>query len=468
MGFLSKLKIFVFNIFSVYLICHAHVAFCERAQNDQSKSIRSIIESMSSSAREKTGIAIIDLSSGKEVVSFGGSTPLKPASVLKILPSIVSLQELGPAYTFKTQFLCNNYKAGSISHLYVKGGGDPGLTSEQAFVIAREIRKRGIRSVGGIVLDESRFSEVQKPTGQRAYLTGLSPLAFDYNSVGFRICPDKPGKNALVSVDPWELGIKISGAVKTVSGSNGSASVEKEQAGLSYKLGGTIGASENCAVIYRSFDDPARAFGVLLKRFLIDNGVKVDGEISKGQIPDSAQMIYVHESEPLTRIVQDMNLFSNNFVAGQILFGLGQDVEGNMSKDVGLRVLSGFLATLGFQKDEYNIVDASGLSHENRISARIITELLRIGYQSAEFGPEFVSSLPVAERSGTLKKRSFKADSVVVRAKTGTIDGVSSLAGYVFQPRGKVYAFAILQNGSGSKAEAVKLENELIAAIPGM
>ena len=132
----------------------------------------------------------------------------------------MALQELGPDYTFKTGLFGEGFKAGHLKRLYVKGGGDPALTTEKAFSIARELRLRGVKKIDELALDDSLFLEQQVAAGQRAYETGSSALAFNYNSVDFRICPRSSSENALVTVEPWEAGLTITGQVKTVAGAS--------------------------------------------------------------------------------------------------------------------------------------------------------------------------------------------------------------------------------------------------------
>ena len=124
-----------------------------------------------------------------------------------------------------------------------------------------------------------------------------------------------------------------------------------------------------------------------------------------------------------------------------------------------------FVQALGFPPSSFIIEDSSGLSHENRLSSQIIVTILVELFRSNRYGPEFVSSLSVAGRSGTLKDRTLGENQVSVRAKTGTLTGVVSLAGYLTSESNRVFAFALLQNGVKSKANAHALERKLMALL---
>jgi len=120
---------------------------------------------------------------------------------------------------------------------------------------------------------------------------------------------------------------------------------------------------------------------------------------------------------------------------------------------------------LGFKDSGFEIEDASGLSHANRVSAQMIGAVLLRGVRNQEVAPEFESSLAVGERSGTLRRRPFDPRGVILRGKTGTLDGVSSLAGYVVGASGRKYAFVIFQNATASTPRAHAFEDKIVAIL---
>ncbi|MCB0333414.1 MAG: D-alanyl-D-alanine carboxypeptidase, partial [Bdellovibrionales bacterium] len=169
--------------------------------------------------------------------------------------------------------------------------------------------------------------------------------------------------------------------------------------------------------------------------------------------------LFTHQSKPLSRILRDLNHYSSNFIAEQVLLILGGDTLSGFDRDVGLEQLSKYLHRLGVPEGEYSLHDASGLSHSNRITPMAIANAIAKMYGEEEYRVEFERSLAVDSRSGTLQKRRMEG---VVRAKTGTIDGVSSLAGIVRNKYGRLLAFVLLQNSVRSRADAHRFEEKLV------
>ena len=171
-------------------------------------------------------------------------------------------------------------------------------------------------------------------------------------------------------------------------------------------------------------------------------------------------------------------------MAGQLAYALGQDPGGYFRYDRGLDRLRSTLESFGEAPDSFSIVDASGLDRENRIKVSQLIKILVTAYQDFSLGPDFVASLSRFGQIGTLKDRELlepqylgtlrgedleeaKHRASTVRAKTGTLDGVSSLAGYAQLKTGERVAFAIISNGIADKNEAVAIENAIVRILLG-
>jgi D-alanyl-D-alanine carboxypeptidase/D-alanyl-D-alanine-endopeptidase (penicillin-binding protein 4) len=224
-----------------------------------------------------------------------------------------------------------------------------------------------------------------------------------------------------------------------------------------------IASTAGCAEVYRSVTDPTAYFGAVFPQLLRSVGVSGKLLARRGAPPQNARPLTVARSKPLSQIVEDLNHFSNNFIAEQLLYALGGPRP--YDRERGLGVLTDYLLELGVAASEIRLEDASGLSHENRLTARALTRLLRANLESVEVHPEFEVSLSVAGRSGTLRKRDFGVPDGRVRAKTGTLDGVSSLAGYLTTKRGRRLAFAILLNSMRDKQAALRIEDDLVRLL---
>ncbi len=415
-------------------------------------------------------VAVVDLRTGNAIYQHRAQDQVKPASILKTITSSVALSILGPDYHFKTGFLSDSGigKGGVVSTLYVRGGGDPSLTIEDALMAARRLHRLGVRKVGRIVVDDSIFDGFKARVGERAYEAGASGLAFNFNTLGFDICSTEVGRPALVIPDPNELPVDITGRIMTVSKKKAYYRIDDESrtmGGLTFSLKGEIRKTGGCETIYRSIDNPAEYFGLTMAGLLSKFGISVDRKaLSRGVVPQGARTIFEHSSKPLSQIVWDLNHYSTNMIAEQLLYHVGFSRSGRLSRDAGLQRLGMYLEKLGFPSTSFELYDGSGLNHGNRVTAGIMVAVLRDIYKNQTIWPEFEASLAVMGRSGTLRKRMRGLRGGVVRAKTGSLNGVSSLAGYVFADTGARYAFVSIANGS-AVIRARRFEEELVKAL---
>lgn len=409
------------------------------------------------------GIHLVDLEAGKEIYNFQASLPLKPASTLKIVVSAAALARLGPDYRFETKWAFDNK-----NNLYINGGGDPSLTTESLWLLARKIKKSGPARINQIILDSSAFKDPSSREGQRSYMTGSSALSFNHNSLAVEICPGKPGQPAKVSPDPWEVPVQLINEVKTVgvgSTSLNVSEVRQRDKEIVFKVVGKIHSADSCSAIYRSVENPPFYFAATLQRFLDYVGIDVASPFKLGAFPRGVKY-NSHPSEPLSLIIRGLNHYSTNFIAEQLLYALGANREhSGFDRDKGLAVLEDYLKKLKIDQRSFSLHDASGLSHSNRLSAAALTTILSDAYGDPRISGDFIASLAVGGASGTLKKRYRFLPKGTLRAKTGSLNGVTTLAGYFFPLNGKRYAFAIIQNKVSVKDNAVKLEEAVIRAL---
>jgi D-alanyl-D-alanine carboxypeptidase/D-alanyl-D-alanine-endopeptidase (penicillin-binding protein 4) len=279
------------------------------------------------------------------------------------------------------------------------------------------------------------FASAERRVGQRAYETGASALAFNFNSIGFEVCPSVVGRDALISVNPWEVPVSLVGTIKT-SLSRSSFSINEVPGSTSpfgaYRASGAIGIDEACQVFFRSVRDPIAYFGATFKGLINEVGIELKSPIGQGGVssmaPLTAYEFYTQESKPLNQIIEDLNHFSNNFIAEQLLYAIGSNGKAPLDRARGLAQMAGFLKAIGISDREFSLDDASGLSHENHITPSAIAHVLVYAQNNPQFQSEFETSLSIAGKTGTLKTRPL--DGVLVRGKNWHTDGVSSLADY--------------------------------------
>ena len=208
-------------------------------------------------------------------------------------------------------------------------------------------------------------------------------------------------------------------------------------------------------------EDRALACGTVLKGMLQREGIIVNGEVSDGMVPPGAVVIATHLSPPLADILKLMNKPSDNAIAELIFKTLGAEVKGEPGTwQKGRQVIGEFLEEIGAA---FRVVDGSGLSRYNLVTTELLVNLLVFVYNDFELMPDYVASLPIAGVDGTLKNRmkGMHAEKVL-RAKTGTLSGVSALAGYTVTANGEVLAFSILiSHYAGPAAPARRIQDTI-------
>ncbi len=427
-------------------------------------------------------IQVVRLSDGKVLFEKDPNRLLSPASVTKVLTSAVVLSKLTPAFKFVTDFYVTK-KGKTYQDLYVVGGGDPYLVSEQLWQVAADLRHIGVTEFqGDLVLDNSLFGDGFRDDSRKdgakksrhAYDAPVSALAVNFNTYAIAITPGaNPGDLARMSLDPYNLPhVSLVNKVKTVSSTAKPPLITIKRTvtstGESLIAEGEIAVSSPVQKIYRSVADPVLASGSLIQAFFKHEGITFKGKIKQGVRPDVAVPLLSLESYELRRIVQGLNVFSNNFIADSLIKRLGalypeegeSDTPGSGTLEAGMKVLKDYLTTDVGIKSSFVLENASGLSPQNRLSAEQVVRVLSKIEKEMEIFPEFLGSLPAIGWDGTLKKR-FKKDGRsdlqgLIRAKTGTLTepiSVSSIAGYFRHPKHGLVAFCIIENGVEGKKQ---------------
>ena len=417
-----------------------------------------------------SGLVVFDVRSGERIFTANERTPLKPASVLKVLTALAALEQLGPYERMKTEVRGEDLAGSTVKTLILKGYGDPSLVQEDLWLIARKIFLRGVRKVGAILVDDSVFTAPAPRRGERAYQAGGSALSLNYNSFFLEVCPVVGQSRAVVTHEPHEFPVKLQGHIAITSKKSSTYRVDElnpasRELPLVYRLKGSLRRQAGCQTVARSVPDPTLYAGYVFRGFLQKEGVEIVGSVEKGVASDDSAIIHTHYSEPLIDTIRLLNLYSNNMIAEQLVTLLGSSGEEGREqydREKGLDLLATFLSRRGVPREEYVLKDGSGLSHENRLSADALAVVLREALTREELHIEFASSLPVDSESGTLLKKTYPG---ILRAKTGTLDGVTSLAGSVQNIRGRDIGFVLIQNEVRSRDAAVKLEKRIVQIL---
>lgn len=419
------------------------------------------------------GVHVRSLKDGQTLFAHNADRLFNPASNMKLLTTASALWFLGPNYRFRTEARRDAELEGGVvkGNLYVKGGGDPTLTSEEVFGFVNEIALRGVREVkGDLVVDDTFFDRVfegpgwDQEIGDHAYAAPIGALSFNFNTFEVHVTPgDRVGDPVHVAVWPDVPSIEVTASAFT----RGSGSRGRIWTGTSRQPGdrirvtvrGTMAANDVYGRINRSrVHNPSLFAGEMLMRMLDMRGIKVKGKLRFAAMPKRGTVpVAMHLSSPLADIVSTLNKFSNNFMAEQILKTLGAELyEGQGTWATGNRAVRDFLAEVGIDGDKVVLANGSGLNDANRVTPEQLTRVLQAMYQRFDVQPEFVASLAVAGASGTIHSRFEDSPAEArLRAKTGSLTGVSALSGYVETQDGDVLAFSVMMNDYQGRARSM-------------
>ncbi len=409
-------------------------------------------------------VQVSELGSGQVLMEANPDLALVPASTMKVLTSACALSSLGPEFCYTTSVYVDGHKDSTVENLYIKGSGDPHFVTEDLFVLARMIRDKGLLEIrGSIVVDDSFFLpskplDENEELGIRAYHAPYSALSLNFNSFKIITLPaTNIGSLARVKLDPSSEFVILKSNVKTVEGSKSAQLDINKTTDASERehisVIGTIGVDAQARGRYVNVSNPALYFGYTLKEFLQREGIRVNGSVRRSLTPPSVFPLCEYTSKPMSLIVYWLNKFSNNFMAEQICLTVGAKAFGPPgTRGKGLEALKRFLITCGVQETSFSLSDASGLSRANKISASTMVKVLQTAVGDFSYGPEYLSSFAVSGIDGTLKEK-FNEEGMRrrVRAKTGTLRGVSALAGFGVNGQGKILVFSVVVNSERPK-----------------
>lgn len=386
-----------------------------------------------------------------EVLAINAKAKKIPASVSKIMTSFAVLKRFPLGSKFYTRVYFDQ------KNIYLKGGGDPAFVSENMWFLVNELTRAGLTKISGdLIVDDSLFDKIRFDDSRedkrvdRAYDSPVGAMSFNWNAVNVFVRPSEPGQKARAFIDPDNGYFELRNETKTVSGAvkkELSVSISNESKIISVSGEVAVGAPEKA--IFKSVSEPDIWAGVNFKMFLKQRGIEIKGVTKAGKVPASADLIATLESKNLSYILADMNKFSNNFVAEMLTKNLaaGED-KSNVTLQEGVAVIRSELNAIGLNANDFEIYNPSGLTRKNKLSAHALNRILLSIKNDFSIYPTFLEGLPIAGIDGTLKRRMKNTSAQGwVRAKTGYIDGVVSIAGYASRRDGNVLTFSLLYNG---------------------
>jgi D-alanyl-D-alanine carboxypeptidase/D-alanyl-D-alanine-endopeptidase (penicillin-binding protein 4) len=402
------------------------------------------------------------------------------ASNAKLFTAAAALEILGPHFRFHTTILADSEPddAGILrGNLYIKGSGDPTLEDAHLQAMAQWLRDLGVRRVeGDIVADSSAWRAPPFGAGwawddfTAYYSVEISAVSLDENAVAVIVTPGaKQGEPCRVELNPATAYLSVeNGSVTTSKGAPGNIGVERPLLSRMIVVKGSLALDGPAARVRVSVPDPALFCAHQLRDAMTRLGIEVAGKPSRGHAPPEAVPLTMHRSHCLAEMLPLLLKPSANHIAEQLLHAMGAlaptPLEANTT-EAGLRQVNIFLRGLGIGEKQVRLVDGSGLSRLDLASPRAVMKLLRTMRRSADWDTWY-ESLP-APGEGTLARRLLRTPAEKsLRAKTGSLDSVSALSGYVTTADGEMLVFSFMFNHFlGPGREAREVEDRLILLL---
>ena len=337
---------------------------------------------------------------GNELIAQNVDTPFVPASVTKLVTAWLALDVLGPDYRFETKFYLDKNRV-----LYVRGGGDPFLISEELAPLATElVAAIGKEPITGIVLDASYY-----PSNLR--IPGIEDTDESYNALNSALAVNF---NTIAAV---RKGNKVSSAEEQTPITPLAISQFRSRGPQGR---GRISLAQDPAV-------SLQYAGELIAAFIERAGGSVKGKITTGTVPEDLKPVYVHKSRTLSQILVQLLIASNNYIANQVFLEIGGTLGGAVSLEKSLKVANAMLAANGLA-DAIHLEEGSGISRDNHFTASGLVHVLEL------FAPH--ANLLHGHDGGM--------------NKTGTMSGVHTLAGYAdTKSHGRVRFVISTKNSDG-------------------
>ncbi len=438
-----------------------------------------------------SGVAIIvqEINKPTPLIRLNAAQPMNPASTMKLLTTFAALDLLGPAYTWKTEaYLDGELKDGVLDgNLILKGYGDPKFTIEQFWLWLAELRSRGLREIrGDLVLDRSYFDLPPFDSGAfdndplRAYNVGADALLLNFNTLRLRYQPEGGHFRAIIE-PPIDRIIVNNQLVAQETGScdNWDDTILVQATDERLLLQGGYPAECGEREHNLSLMPHTRYVEAVFRALWKELGGTLQGSQREALVGDNARLFSTHRSEPLSLAIRDINKYSNNVMARQVFLTLGAATPLTPSPSQGegwgggkededdpaptvaaapqpmsiarsIQTVQDWLRQQNLAFPELVLENGAGLSRIERISAAHMAALL----QRAALHPlsaELQASLPILGVDGTMKKRLRDTPaSSHAHLKTGTLEGVKTLAGYVRSKSGREWVVVFFINDANA------------------
>lgn len=417
----------------------------------------SILKEASSQAH--IGIEVVSLTNGLRLYEREARRLFIPASSLKLFTAIAGLSLLGPDFRFETRLSTDGHleKRTLKGNLYFIGGGDPELSLRDLDSLILQLQLSEIEEIqGDLILDSSAFDQPAKGPGwmwddiNSLSFSTVSALTINHSCLNIWIKPaEQLHQPARLFSFPESFQLPVTNQVET-TGDSVALTVERPLTAkeLTFLVKGSIPLGEALQTYSLPLDQPALYTGKAFEKNLQQAGINLKGKIRLGKAPkENRELAHVH-SRPLSMLIQTLLKYSDNLYSDHLLKKIGHQASQQPgSWENGREAIHSFLRKeVGLDAEELVILDGSGLSRYNLVSPHQFVQLLSWIYLKSPYAAELIAALPIAGGEGTLRNR-MPSIGKHLRAKTGSLQGITNLCGYLTTKSGEKLAFAILING---------------------
>lgn len=418
------------------------------------------------------GIVVREINSPTPLIQINHKQAMNPASTIKLLTTYAALELLGPAYSWKTEaYIDGKLENGVLNgNLIIKGYGNPKINSEHLWLWLRELRSRGLREIrGNLILDRSVFAIAETDPATfdndpaRAYNVPPDALLLNFNAIRLFFVPTNG--NVHVFTDPVLQGISLDNRLTLKDRRNCNSwdkNIHVNLANNTIHLNGTYPSPCGEQDKHYSLLSHAQYFDAVFRSIWQEIGGTLTGRTFDGYTPAAAELVATHYSQPLSEIIRDINKYSNNVMARQVFLSLSLNKEAaSASVEQSELVLRNWMTKKGFDFPELVLENGAGLSRKERISPHSLAVLLQ-DIQHSPYSAEIEASLPIVGVDGTMRNRHDNcAVTTHAHIKTGSLDGVKAIAGYLQSRSGKQWVIVFIINHSRA-AMGQQAQDEMI------
>ena len=454
------------------------------AQDELPPSVIRVLEGHGISS-DNVSIFVQAVNSPQPSLAHNAAEPRNPASTIKLLTTWATLDLLGPTYTWPTElhFLGNWDGRALDGDLALKGFGDPYLVTEELWKLLRALRRVGLEEIyGDLVVDGSFFQGADGDPGAfdgqpfRTYNVLPSALLINFKAVRFQFLADPGNRAVKITADPLPSNLEIRNRIRLAAGP-----CIGYQSGIAFDLPEPVTGQR---VVF-SGDFPASCGQYALSRTVLQHdsyaygvfdalwaqlGGRLRGGLRNERVPEDSEPVMVWRSRPLGEVIRSINKFSNNVMTRQLLYTLGaEQLEPPGTERKGVQAIHDYLVGMGLDVASLALDNGAGLSRDTRISAQLMADVLRTAYESV-YMPEFLASLSLGGLDGTTRGRfDGHPEAGRMHVKTGRLDHVSALAGFVHAGSGSTYVVVAMLNAPDAhRGPGEELQDGLLHWVYGL